>query len=171
MASSKKNIDLMKTILSNESLDAGEDDIIQMLLQERISENYIVEHEKNLTVGQRSADKLAKLAGSWGFIIFFFFIIASWITLNTVFLFNHFDIYPFILLNLILSCLAAIQAPVIMMSQNRQAQNDRLDAENDYKVNMKSEIIVEYINKKLNSIIEAQEEITKKLDTLENKNK
>jgi len=89
---------------------------------------FMSEHENKLTFGQKAADRLAKFAGSWVFIIAFFFILSIWIILNAVILSKPFDIYPYILLNLILSCIAAIQAPVIMMSQNRQEEKDRLRA-------------------------------------------
>jgi len=91
------------------------------------------------TLGQRAADKLTKFAGSWTFIILLFAFIAAWIYLNLAAYFNHWDPWPFIILNLCLSCLAAIQAPIILMSQNRQAQKDRLKAEHDYKINKKAE--------------------------------
>ena len=96
------------------------------------------------TFGQRAADSLTKAAGSWTFIILFLFFIALWIYVNIRFLAQYnmgapWDPYPFILLNLLLSCLAAIQAPVILMSQNRQTQRDRIKSENDYRINKKAE--------------------------------
>lgn len=104
------------------------------------------------TFGQRSADGLAKWAGSWTFIFFFFVFLGLWISANTYAWIQKWDLYPFILLNLILSCLAAIQAPVILMSQNRAAQRDRLRAENDYKVNRRAEREIIVIKKQLNKI-------------------
>lgn len=92
-----------------------------------------------LTIGQRAADVIAKWAGSWTFIISFFILLALWMTVNVYAWMNTWDPYPFILLNLVLSCLAAIQAPVILMSQNRAAQRDRIRAEYDYSVNRKAE--------------------------------
>lgn len=104
------------------------------------------------TFGQRAADGLAKWAGSWAFIFFFFLFLGLWISANTYAWIQEWDLYPFILLNLILSCLAAIQAPVILMSQNRAAQRDRLRAENDYKVNRKAEKEIGIMQKQLNRI-------------------
>jgi uncharacterized membrane protein len=105
------------------------------------------------TFGQRSADNLSKWAGSWVFIIGFLVFLVVWMLLNTlVILFGKWDIYPFILLNLVLSCLAAIQAPIILMSQNRQGQKDRTKAEYDYKVNRKAEKEIEQIQKQLDRI-------------------
>lgn len=158
-----KREDLINRILDNEDMpEEEEDEIIHLLLQERISTDYSKEHKKGLTFGQKAADGLANFAGSWTFIFIFFILLLSWIGVNAYFLSRPFDAYPFILLNLILSCLAAIQAPVIMMSQNRQEEKDRLRAKNDYKVNLKSEIIIEDLHYKL-------DEINQKLDALTSK--
>ena len=101
----------------------------------------VEEDEQKITFGQKLADKVAEFGGSWGFIIFFMSFLVVWILLNVFWLSNHgFDPFPFILLNLILSCIAAIQAPVIMMSQNRQEEKDRERAKKDYKINLKSEL-------------------------------
>ncbi len=104
------------------------------------------------TFGQRAADKLTKWAGSWVFIIFFLIILVLWICANIYAWVNAWDPYPFILLNLVLSCIAAIQAPVILMSQNREAQKDRQRAEYDYAVNRKSEREIQDVKKQLNRI-------------------
>ena len=97
-------------------------------------------HDETLTLGQRAADAVARFGGSWTFILLFGFIIVSWMTANMVLLRREaFDPYPFILLNLVLSCVAALQAPVIMMSQRRQDERDRMAAENDYRVNVQAE--------------------------------
>lgn len=109
------------------------------------------------STGQRLADAVAKFGGSWGFIITFTVILIIWMTINIVHLFGvNFDPYPFILLNLFLSCVAAIQAPIIMMSQNRQAERDRFDSENDYKTNMKSEMEIRILHQKLDQLNEVQ---------------
>ncbi|KRN98939.1 DUF1003 domain-containing protein [Companilactobacillus kimchiensis] len=109
------------------------------------------------TTGQRLADAVAKFGGSWGFIITFVVILVVWMTINIVHLFGiNFDPYPFILLNLFLSCVAAIQAPIIMMSQNRSAERDRFDSENDYKTNMKSEMEIRILHQKLDQLNEVQ---------------
>ena len=104
------------------------------------------------TFGEKSADGLARYAGSWGFIIFFFLFLFLWMSANVYGWLQQWDLYPFILLNLVLSCLAAIQAPVILMSQNRQAQKDRMKVEYDYKVNRKAEREIAAIQKQLNRI-------------------
>jgi len=166
----EKKLELIKEILEDDMIFEEDEDILHALLNERVSMDAITEHDSKLTIGQRAADGLAKFAGSWTFIIYFFIILVLWIVLNALVLTKPFDVYPFILMNLILSCLAAIQAPVIMMSQNRQEQKDRLRAKNDYKVNLKSEIIVEDIHNKLDIIIQQQEEMMKRIYNLE-KNK
>jgi len=163
----EKKLELIKEILEDDMIAEEDEDILHTLLQERVSMDAISEHDSKLTLGQKAADGLAKFAGSWTFIIYFFIILVLWIALNALVLTKPFDVYPFILMNLILSCLAAIQAPVIMMSQNRQEQKDRLRAKNDYKVNLKSEIIVEDIHIKLDTIIQQQEEMMKRIYNLE----
>ncbi|MHA1866260.1 MAG: DUF1003 domain-containing protein [Candidatus Heimdallarchaeaceae archaeon] len=107
---------------------------------------------KNRTAGQKAADSLTKFAGSWTFIILLFIFIMAWIYLNLTAFIRHWDPWPFIILNLCLSCLAAIQAPIILMSQNRQAQKDRLRAEYDYKINKKAEKEIEDIQEDLEEI-------------------
>ena len=104
------------------------------------------------TFGERSSDKLSKLAGSWSFILGFLVFLVIWMSVNAYAWINSWDPYPFILLNLVLSCLAAIQAPVILMSQNRQSGEDRKKVEYDYKVNRKAEREIEAIQKQLNRI-------------------
>jgi len=170
MSISQQRLELIRTILEDETIAAEEEESLHLLLKEQLSQNPVSEHEKDLTFGQKAADNLAKFAGSWFFIIIFFLILALWITLNALILAKPYDKYPFILLNLILSCLAAIQAPVIMMSQNRQEQKDRLRAKNDYKVNLKAEIIIEDIHQKLDAIIENQQSIFDRLNSIEIKN-
>ncbi len=154
----KDDLESKKDILEDQE-NTEEEEILHTLLQERISKDYHVESKSSLTLGQKAADKLANFAGSWTFIIIFFLILIVWIAVNSYMLSKPFDIYPFILLNLILSCLAAIQAPVIMMSQNRQEEKDRIRSKNDYKINLKAEIIIEDIHRKL-------DEINKKLEAL-----
>ncbi len=124
---------------------------------ERVSKNINVVHGERLTLGERMADGLANVAGSWGFIGLFFLFLVFWIGINSVqFLFKPFDHYPYILLNLMLSCLAAIQAPVIMMSQNRQEAKDRLRSEHDYEVNLKSELEIQGLHEKLDGLRDKQ---------------
>jgi uncharacterized membrane protein len=119
-----------------------------------LSENVNIVFERRLTFGERLADKLAAYAGSWGFIGIFFAFLVLWIAMNSVVLiWKPFDPYPFILLNLLLSCIAAIQAPVIIMSQNRQEAKDRLRAENDYRVNLKAELEIRHLHEKIDHLL------------------
>jgi uncharacterized membrane protein len=124
---------------------------------ELISKNTSVEYQENLSLGDMLADRIASFGGSWRFIIIFMVILGGWIALNTILLTRKpFDPYPFILLNLILSCIAAIQAPMIMMSQNRQEQKDRLRSQNDYKINLKAEIEIRNLNAKIDLLLTHQ---------------
>src|SRR5438876_1718669 len=122
-----------------------------------LTENIEKQFERKLTFGEHLSDKIAEFGGSWKFIITFGSVIAVWIVLNAVLLLDRgFDPYPFILLNLILSCLAALQAPVIMMSQNRAEARDRLRAENDYKVNLKAELEIRHLHEKIDHLLRKQ---------------
>lgn len=114
------------------------------------------EFEKNQTLGQRLADKIADFGGSWTFILSFAFVIAVWMAINITVLAKPFDPFPFILLNLVLSCLAAIQAPVIMMSQNRQEARDRMRSINDYQVNLKAELEIRHLHEKIDKLMQDQ---------------
>lgn len=119
-----------------------------------LSENIQDEIEADLTFGQRLADRVAAFGGSWTFIITFFSFILFWMLVNIWFLATKpFDPFPFILLNLILSCLAAIQAPIIMMSQNRQEQKDRQRGEHDYKINLKAELEIKLLSEKIDHLL------------------
>ncbi|HET9837154.1 MAG TPA: DUF1003 domain-containing protein, partial [Candidatus Angelobacter sp.] len=129
------------------------------LLRTQVSRNPNVEEQEMLTFGQRVADKVASFGGSWTFILCFAAVLAVWVVLNsTALLSQHFDPYPYILLNLFLSMLAAIQAPVIMMSQNRQVAKDRLKGDLDYEVNLKAEMEVAHLHRKVDHIYERLEE-------------
>lgn len=163
------NAEIVRQILSEDMDDITEDeDIIHLLLNRQVSENLNYSHQETATKGEKIADRLADVAGSWSFILGFCTVLILWILINTVvFTVHAFDPYPFILLNLILSCVAAIQAPVIMMSQNRQEKKDRLRAENDYRVNLKSELIVEDLHAKMDRLIEQQDKICARLEALE----
>jgi uncharacterized membrane protein len=124
---------------------------------ETLSENIEDTFQKKLRLGERLADQIADFGGSWTFISAFGGFIVVWVLINTlVLLVRPFDPYPFILLNLFLSCLAAIQAPVIMMSQNRQEARDRLRAENDYRVNLKAELEIRHLHEKLDHLLQHQ---------------
>jgi uncharacterized membrane protein len=135
------------------------------LLRMRVSRNPNVEEEEMMTFGERIADKVATFGGSWTFISIFAGVLVTWVIINAVVLMSHpFDPYPFILLNLFLSMLAAIQAPVIMMSQNRQSSKDRLKADLDYRVNMKAELEVAQLHRKVDQIYEVLQERFPKLE-------
>ncbi len=141
------------------ALDEGElmpreKKVIEKILKRlAISRFVTAEYEDKSTAGQRIADRVAEIGGSWTFIISFFVFIAIWVTINTLILLERaYDPYPFILLNLMLSLLAAIQAPIILMSQNRQASRDRIAAEHDYEVNLKAEIEIAALHEKLDQI-------------------
>ena len=129
------------------------------LLRTQVSRNPNVEEEEMLTFAQRIADKVAVFGGSWTFIISFGIILAIWVVFNsTALLSKHFDPYPYILLNLFLSMIASIQAPVIMMSQNRQVAKDRLKSDLDYEVNLKAEMEVAHLHRKVDHIYERIED-------------
>ncbi|HTL82223.1 MAG TPA: DUF1003 domain-containing protein [Bacteroidia bacterium] len=136
-------------------LDKLENEVVDAITHNKIlSENIEDNLEDKLTIGQRVADKIAEFGGSWTFIICFFSFILGWMALNTYILVAHpFDIYPFMALNLILSCLAAIQAPIIMMSQNRQGDKDRIRSEHDYKINLKAELEIKLLHEKLDHLM------------------
>ena len=123
------------------------------LVQSLASKNVNEEMDEQLSFGDRLADKIAEFGGSWAFIILFMVFVVAWIALNIIQLwFKPFDEYPFIFLNLMLSCLGAIQAPVIMMSQNRAQKKDRLRAEQDYQVNLKSELMLQQLHAKIDEL-------------------
>lgn len=125
--------------------------------QELLSKDLNAEYDQQLTFGERLSDKLADFGGSWRFISIFAAILFLWIALNSiVFILKPFDPYPFIFLNLILSCLAAIQAPIIMMSQNRQETRDRLHAEHDYQINLKAELEIRHLHDKIDHLLTNQ---------------
>lgn len=130
-------------------------DVMQAIKNNSIlSENIEPEIGSKLTTGQKLADKIAQFGGSWIFIIVFFSFLILWMVVNVWLLFSKpFDPYPFILLNLILSCLAAIQAPIIMMSQNRQEQKDRQRSEHDYKIDLKAELEIKLLSEKIDHLL------------------
>ena len=153
--------DLTTRFLQNcEAAGESEQRVIERLSKRRhISRNASQDFEEHLTLGQRLADRIAIFGGSWAFILIFLTLLVSWVVLNTSFggrSNNAFDPYPFIFLNLILSMLAALQAPVIMMSQNRYAAKDRVAAEHDYEVNLKSELEILALHQKVDTLREQQ---------------
>jgi len=150
----------VRTLLEAEKgeLTALEKEVLESLEQQDIlSRNPEEELQSGLTVGQRLADRVATLGGSWRFITSFTIIFVLWIIINSVVLVARpFDPYPFIFLNLVLSCLAAIQAPVIMMSQNRQEARDRLHAMRDYQMNLKAELEIRHFHQKIDHLLSHQ---------------
>ncbi len=158
----KENRKLLKDVIKGIKRDMTDEEVLNLLADSKVSENPNREKEK-YTVGQRAADAIAKFAGSWAFIFSFTGILILWMLTNVLLAVKAFDPYPFILLNLVLSCVAAIQAPLIMMSQNRQEEKDRRRAENDYKVNLKTEIMIEDLYDKVNAIYALQKELRKEL--------
>jgi uncharacterized membrane protein len=150
----------VKDVLETEKgeLSALEERVVRSLEeQELLSKNINIEFDRQLTFGERMADKMAEYAGSWGFVIGFFGALFGWIAINTaILIMKPFDPYPFILLNLVLSCLAAIQAPIIMMSQNRQEAKDRLRSEHDYSVNLKAELEIRNLHEKIDHLLMKQ---------------
>ena len=127
--------------------------------RKHISKNTALEQNDTKTFGQRAADAVAKFGGSWTFIILFGIVLVCWVILNSAILANYnkaFDPYPYILLNLFLSMLASIQAPIILMSQNRQSEKDRLNAEHDYEVNLKAELEIMLLHEKVDLLREGQ---------------
>ena len=158
----KENRQLLQEVLNDIRQDMTDEEVLNLLSDSKISVSPEKEKEK-YTLGQRAADTIAKFAGSWAFIFSFAGVLVLWMVINAILATKAFDPYPFILLNLVLSCVAAIQAPLIMMSQNRQEEKDRRRAENDYKVNLKTEIMIEDLYDKVNSILAKQSQIEKLL--------
>ena len=158
----KENRKLLREVLSDIRHDMTDEEVLNLLADSKISIDPKGEKAKN-TLGQRAADAIAKFAGSWAFIFSFTAVLILWMIINALLAAKAFDPYPFILLNLVLSCVAAIQAPLIMMSQNRQEEKDRRRAENDYKVNLKTEIMREDLYDKVNVILAKQLTLEKHL--------
>ena len=150
----------VKDVLEDElgELSTLDHEVIESLQQHEILASNIAEQfETKLTFGERLSDRIASFGGSWRFIILFGVVLVLWIILNAALLLNRgFDPYPFILLNLILSCLAAMQAPIIMMSQNRAELRDRLRSENDYKINLKAELEIRHLHEKIDHLLRRQ---------------
>lgn len=135
-----------------------------MLIDKPITIDVDKQEDKNLTRGERLADKLSEIAGSWAFIIGFSLFLIMWIIINSLIIKEGGDPYPFILLNLVLSCLAALQAPVIMMSQNRQAKKDSIRNQNDYQIDLKSELILEKLHEEIQEDIKLERKILRILE-------
>ena len=158
----KENRKLLREVLKDIRHDMTDEEVLALLADSRVSVNPAEETEK-YTLGQRAADAIARFAGSWAFIFSFTGVLILWMIVNAALAARAFDPYPFILLNLVLSCVAAIQSPLIMMSQNRQEEKDRRRAENDYKVNLKTEIMIEDLYDKVNAILAKQAAMEKRM--------
>lgn len=154
---------IIEELLHESDMEMTDEELIGEILSTKVTENY--EKTEKVSFGQKAADAVARFAGSWAFIFSFVAIMIIWMILNVILAANAFDAYPFILLNLVLSCIAAIQAPLIMMSQNRQESIDRRRAENDYKVNLKSEFVIDELYKKTEQIYETQKKILKFIES------
>lgn len=154
--------EIVKMLLNKKIEVDDEEQLLELLIDEPIAIDVDKEDEKTKKIGDKIADKLTQIAGSWTFIIGFSLFLIIWILLN-IYVFKNVDPYPFILLNLLLSCLAALQAPIIMMSQNREAKKESLRSKNDYKTDLKSELILEELHDKMDLILKNQKVILKKL--------
>lgn len=167
MNTQKNRAEIIKELLHITDKELTDEELLKEILSTDISENSEKGgKEEKITFGQKAADAVARFAGSWAFIFSFIAVMAIWMVINVLLAAKAFDAYPFILLNLVLSCIAAVQAPLIMMSQNRQEVKDRKRAENDYRVNLKSEFVIDALYKKLESVSEMQKKIFKKLEAL-----
>ena len=154
---------IVKQLLNKDFDVTDEDELIEMLLDNPTAIDSDKEEDERRTMGDKLADKVTEIAGSWGFIIVFCLFLILWMIINTIMIVK-FDEYPFILLNLILSCIAALQAPVIMMSQNRAAKKDSLRSLNDYKTDLKSELILEVLHEQMKDLQANQKKILKLLE-------
>ncbi len=163
--------ELVKRLLKQEIDEESEIELIEMLIDKPITIDVDKQEDKTLTRGERLADKLSEIAGSWKFIIGFSIFIIIWIIVNSIVMKKASDPYPFVLLNLVLSCLASLQAPVIMMSQNRQAKKDSLRNQNDYQVDLKSELILEKLHDEIQESLKNEKQIIKILNELIEKKK
>ncbi len=152
--------DYVKEVLQDEigELSALDNEVVESLQQHEIlSSDISRQFERKLTFGERLSDSIATFGGSWTFIIFFSVVIFFWVVVNSFVLANRaFDPYPYILMNLVLSAIAALQAPVIMMSQNRSEARDRLRGENDYKINLKAELEIRHLHEKIDHLLRRQ---------------
>lgn len=157
-----KKKEIVKMLLKNEE-NMSEEDLIELLFDQPIAVDVDKQDRNNLKFSDKVADKITQIAGSWYFIIGFTLFLIMWVVLN-IYLWDNVDPYPFILLNLLLSCIAALQAPIIMMSQNRQAKKDSLRNQNDYRTDLKSELILEELHDHIEIIIANQKKIIKLLN-------
>ena len=170
MEKRKTKKDIVKMLLRNNELDErDEEELMDLLFDQPIAIDVDKQEEAKMTFGDRVSDKVSEVCGSWGFIILFIIFLAFWVILNVVVLSSDdaIDPYPFILLNLLLSTISALQAPIIMMSQNRQAEKDSLRNQNDYRTDFKTELILETLHDQMDAILRNQKRILRYIETVE----
>lgn len=163
MERAKTRKEIIKILLDQNIDEQNDDELMELLINNPIAYDVDNQEEETLTFGEKLSDKISEKAGSWGFIIIFSAFLIFWIVLNSVLLTTKIDPYPFILLNLLLSCIAALQAPIIMMSQNRQAKKDSLRNKHDYHIDLKSELILEELYKHIEVLTTNQRKIIRML--------
>ena len=167
MEKRKSKKDIVKLLLKKDELgEQDEEELLDLLIEQTIAIDIDKQEEAKLTVGDKLADKVSEVAGSWPFIFIFIGFLIAWIVLNTVVFIGDIKIdpFPYTLLNLVLSCIAAIQAPIIMMSQNRQAKKDSFRNQNDYRIDLKSELILETLYEHMEEILKTQRKIIRMLE-------
>lgn len=170
MEKRKTKKDIVKMLLRNNELDErDEEELMDLLFDQPIAIDVDKQEEAKMTFADKVSDKVSEVCGSWGFIILFIIFLAFWVILNVVVLSGDdaIDPYPFILLNLLLSTISALQAPIIMMSQNRQAEKDSLRNQNDYRTDLKSELILETLHDQMDAILRNQKRILRYIETVE----
>ena len=170
MEKRKTKKEIVKMLLRNNELDErDEEELIDLLFDQPIAIDVDKQEEAKMTFGDRVSDRVSEVCGSWSFIIIFIIFLSFWVILNVVILTseNAIDPYPFILLNLVLSTISALQAPIIMMSQNRQAAKDSLRNQNDYRTDLKSELILETLHDQMDVILRNQKRIIRYIESVE----
>jgi len=164
MERKKTKKEIVKLILEQDLQENDEEELLDLLIDNPISIDVEKQQEANLTFGDKAADKFSAKAGSWGFIIGFSVFLVIWVIFNSIILKEGYDPYPFILLNLILSSVAALQAPIIMMSQNRQNKKDSMRNHNDFRIDLKSELMLEDLHHLISTSIKNQNRILKYIE-------
>ena len=164
MESKKTKKEIVKLLLKQDLNETNEQELMELLFDSNVAIDVEKQEDAVLTLGEKVADKISEIAGSCPFIIAFVVFLIGWMVVNTVFIETSPDPYPFILLNLILSCIASLQAPIIMMSQNRQAKKDSLRNQNDYRTDLKSELILEVLHDQITTLIKNQNTIIKYIE-------
>ena len=163
--SKKEKRKIVQMILNQNLEKQDKEDIIDLLADSSVAIDVDKEEQRKLTFGEKMADKISEIAGSWSFIFISIIFLIMWMLINTIILKeNKIDPYPYILLNLILSCISALQAPIIMMSQNRASKKDSLRNQNDYKIDLKSELLLEDLHHKVEILINNQNRLLNILD-------